>query len=1340
MPFFSVNSSAARESPSDAYCHELVSGTNLYNYCYPQAQNPTLLNLANGDLGLGYSAYTSQNATNCPGSNGATSGRIAFEVSADGGATFGAPTYLGNTTCRYLQAIEPSFAATPDGHVFAAFVEENHSAVANPRLPRDYGSTLGGRSADALGFVNSTDNGSTFGAVTTITSGGNISRPQTAAFGKSVYVVYENISNSSICVGFACIKSVALHLLYSPDNGATWRGPYSLPGLGATWNFTAMSPSIAVNASGTVAVAYATNRACAYSPFSFCSVYGDDIVVAESSSNGSTWSSPTTVATAVGESANYLGYFLPQFFQQEPSTSIAYAPNGTALYVAWAGTYNHTTRYIFGNYQISGIFAARSFNGGRSWSAQPIAAQLNGTSLDSYFGVAVGAGPSGAELTYTDFNTSYCANPPCSPLVNAYVQWVVSSTNGTSFGPPQFLSLRSETTTPYGFQSSWPGYSASVLLTGSGPRIAYSLVDNEVNTQSPHGGGTLFNLTFATNLSVARPVPSNGSLYLNFSATHRPLGSLWAPTVDGVAFPTTASFVNVTGIPANQFLFLGASNITVSPLRIRVPALGLRSYIEFNASRVIRVNYSADYSGVYVAVAPANIGFGGGEQFQVAAGNDSFDDFSGTGVGVATPAFPWYFLTGSNVSFRGSGFPIPPLYWVGLGPGNYSGPGANANVTMVGPLNETLWLGVSASGSVEVAAPGLPTSSRFRFQWDGAPESGIGGSSVDVVNVSAGGHRITNITANSSAIGSEYFGQADTANPVLVPITPLVNLTFALVDLTSTPGVITFQAPAAVVGSLWEMEFNGTVYSSDTPWINVTEHAGTFPAGAFPFTGGDGVSHYVPTQTIGPLAVVPGHTYSIAFSPAFQLTVLASTGGSASPATQYVAAGATVAIRATVATNFGFVGWAGGGNGSYSGPGTPANVTVSGPVTELAQFVPLPLARFNLTFRALGLPAGTEWSVSVNGTGHAGSGSTIVVGGLYPSNAPGGQGLYPLSVPTVFANSSTSGQFTAIGYPANVSTNGTTVVPIVFEARFLVSVVAGVGGSVSAVVASGPLGLPSYVANNTLVQITASSAVGYQFANWSGSGPGSYSGPAIQWTLQVNGSANETAVFAVEVQTPVPTFTLELVETAPLPAGTIWTAQVGAFNASSSGTTLNVTGLIQGEYSIQIPAVTSADGRTRYGVAIAIPAQIVDRDAIIHFAFSASFQVLVTASSGGSVPPLTGWIPNGSLLALNATPDLGQVFTTWSGIGPGSYSGANQTENVTVTAPITEVAAFVSVPSSHSTNGLSGSSSVELALLAAGVVLVVVAVAVLLIARSRRRPPAVSPPSDPTAPDWEEPT
>ncbi|MCI4318271.1 MAG: hypothetical protein L3J96_07005, partial [Thermoplasmata archaeon] len=185
--------------------------------------------------------------------------------------------------------------------------------------------------------------------------------------------------------------------------------------------------------------------------------------------------------------------------------------------------------------------------------------------------------------------------------------------------------------------------------------------------------------------------------------------------------------------------------------------------------------------------------------------------------------------------------------------------------------------------------------------------------------------------------------------------------------------------------------------------------------------------------------------------------------------------------------------------------------------------------------------------------------------------------------------------------------------------------------------------------------------------------------------------------------------------------GTVWTVKVGSLNVTSSGPFLNVTGLGVGTYTLSVAATYSPDGATRYVLQSPPPPVHLSQNYTLPFALSPSFWVALTASSGGTVPALGGWYAPSASLVLNASPSDGYQFVSWVGSGTGSYSGANLTQSVTVTAPIQEVATFETIPASSGAS-TSGTSTTTWALIGVGLVLLAAAVVVIVLPRMRRPP------------------
>ncbi len=88
------------------------------------------------------------------------------------------------------------------------------------------------------------------------------------------------------------------------------------------------------------------------------------------------------------------------------------------------------------------------------------------------------------------------------------------------------------------------------------------------------------------------------------------------------------------------------------------------------------------------------------------------------------------------------------------------------------------------------------------------------------------------------------------------------------------------------------------------------------------------------------VAPVSNTTYSATFKIQYTLTMQAGPGGSVTPVSGWQDAGGLVTITASPDSGYSFQSWTGSGVGSYTGSSNPRTISVSGPVTELANFTP----------------------------------------------------------------------------------------------------------------------------------------------------------------------------------------------------------------------------------------------------------------------------------------------------------------------------------------------------------------------------------------------------------------
>jgi hypothetical protein len=1345
-------------SESDCYPFAGLTG------CYVQAQDPTLVQLPNTQVGVGYSVLTSLNSTNfesCPSANDTVT-RVAFAVSPDNGTSFGTPTLLPTAAgaCNFVQQLEPTFAVSGT-HLWGAYITTNATPAqmilpafsSNPPVLQWWD-----RTTAAIAIVNSTDNGTSWGNATLIANGSNFANPVLTSFGNSLYLLYQNISNGTSILplsGLSGAAPIAEELLYSPNDGASWNGPYTIPGENSSQNNTTIGGSIAVSKTGTVAVAYATNRSCInYCYASYYAASGEDVVDVTSNTNGTTWSPIHTIAKAQGEIIRPYGpappYSCSQFspsgtglcglFEDAPMTSVSWG-TGANVYVAWeAAPFRNVTStpaYYY-NYNHVAVYAGASTDSGQTWTwsevSPPLSNQTDAQNLidEQWFNPAIGYSGGVVYLTFSYLNWGELTGFQAYGngfATNSYSQWVATSANGISYASPTliYISTRSDGLAYYHNM----GVHASVGFTASGsPLFAYALADGWFTDVFP---GTY---DFVVTLSVSSPW-SGPTTTLTVEETGLANGTSWEFALDGGTYTTTAASVNVTGIPVGQQMVVTwpGTAVSIGYRDLLEPVISTSTFPTFFGPTTVWFNFTSFYgvtftpgpNDYYLSIELENEGSG------MEYGYDAYWEtelYAGavyyyTGGNV----FPWYLPSGTT--FDLSPTPTGLLfayyytqqfvgYWNGTGAGSYTGSGNSANLTVSSPFNETLWDLAVGTYSEEFLPVGLPASSTYSFDLDGTGYGAAGTTPTVVQGLETGGHSITNITATSSTSGWSYFGQSTGGNPLLVPLVAQDNLTFSFVNLSATPGTVSFHAVGVTPGSPWQLTFNGTTYSSNTPWINLTTRPGTYLVGTAPVVSANGTTALAP-QAFGPsLNVTTGGTYDVNYTAAYQLSVLRSTGGAVTPpaASTWVAANVTSTITATPSSGYTWGGWTGIGAGSYTGMNLTAHLSLQGPVQEFASFVPEPQNRFNLTVNETGLPTGTSWTVYLGGVGYSSTSASFVVPDLYSCAVSGSRGDYSVSVPIV--GGSTGTEFLpAPGTPTTACV--TTGLVVAFNTEYAVTVSQTSGG----VVSGGSVPGVTWVDAGGAATFQETPNFDYAFAGWVGTGPGSVSGTLGTIVVSPTGAVTELAEFALRVTAPQPTFSVTFTASATLPSGTAWTV---VFNGTTYGGTapaIVVPNVRNGTYLYSVPEVGgTSTGALYQPTAPGISTKVSGGPDGVPVTFTASYWVEVSGVGSGTVTG-QGWVASGHSVTLNATPTGTDTFVGWTGTGNDSYSGTNQGPTLRVFAPVEEVASFAPAPSAISTTSSPSSPSVALE---AGLAIVglVVGLAVGVVVARRGRPPATA--------------
>jgi uncharacterized repeat protein (TIGR02543 family) len=1105
-----------------------------------------------------------------------------------------------------------------------------------------------------------------------------------AVVGNTIYIAYVFTENSSaIYPGVPygpSVPALDVQVIASTNGGSTWSTPVVLPAMNATAGYWANSPSIAINSTGTVGVAYATNRSCVlycyYLPGAY---YADQIVFSTSTNNGTSWSAPTVVGNLTGETRYYQYYYdrytfaYTQPWMNTPQTAVKYGGTGQSIYVAFAGTYVKSTVYSYYNYQTSGVFASYSANAGATWTQSRVQATSSTVNYDHVYspGIAVSGGT--AYIAYVWENTSYCPSLPCSPFVSGYSSWLAASTNGVNW--TSTFSAIARMPGYYYSQAGWQGWQSTVTIGAGAKPVTATTLPGAYSFGSAGTNGTIpiYAETWYANVSIGYQYagPTTNVLFVEHNLT---AGSTWGISVDGYVSRGNGTAINVSLVPIGVGVLLAVLSQSAAYRTAETSTISVPSYYAFSAPKTVDVNYSIQY-GVSFSIEPSSAPY---VEVYISYGTQFYyvEAFSGRSYGY--PAQPWYFPGGVTLEFFGTGEP-PVTYWNGTGPGSYTGGGIDINLTLTAPVNETAWGGSYGVYTEGFYANGLPSTSVYSFAFNGANYSSSATSWTNVSNVGTGGYSVSHITANSSTAGWEYFGWIPGgSNVVVVPAQPTVGFDFAFVDVAAPSGTVTFHALGIGSGTVWSVQFNGTYYSSSTPWLNVSTRTGTFPWAVGAAVAANASVGYAPVGTGGSVSVTTGSTVNISYTSAYRVDVVAGLGGSVSGAgNHWLAHGAMTTYMAVASNGYTFGGWTGTGTGSYTGSSVNATVTVGGALTETASFYPLPSDRFNATFQQSTIPSGTWWTVYLNGVGYSSNTPTLTVSNLL-SCAAGTAGQYRESVPAAYDNSSGATRYvTAIAPPPVFCTSGGYLQTLTFAPEYQVSVSATPGGSAYLANANVQSNTSLWAAPTDTVQLTAIHAVGYSFGGWNGTGSGSYTGGSISSPISAGGPVVEFATFVPLPPPPNPKYTETFVSSVSFGAGTSWSVKVQSTSYAGVGTKVVVPNLVPATYTVTVSVATASDGLSRWAPATATFPIHVTANGSQTVAFGKpSYWVTIGGSAGGTERPSSGWYATGTQLDLNATPDLGQTFVAWQGTGNGNYSGNLSATTLQVAGPVTEFATF----------------------------------------------------------------
>jgi hypothetical protein len=1354
--------------------------------CVVAADDPSLNLTSQGDLVAAYTAWSVE--APCASARPYALTEIGIVVSTNSGSTWSTPSYLGNPVCsspsvsEYPSAWEPSLTSLSNGTLVLTYIEYNVSASGGfpPRL--SFVATSPSVTYDRLVVSRSYDAGAHWTVPLVLNTSADPAltptsfapvRPVVTATGTTVYLAWMNLSDQ--LNGFGTGSS-GIHVVASTDGGQSFGAPTNLTTLvGSPGTSVAMNPSIAVDPSGRLYVAYATNLsylAVLGCPSSGC-YYGGwsaSVEVATSVNNGTSFAYTPIAGTALVPLSRWGPFF-------DPSPVLAVGPGGGQVYVAYSSGYLQPLCSIYGCYTGLGAtlsVANSSTNGATFSSPHPVDPYLLGGTVDGanlLYNPAIGVTSDGVlQMTATYDNFSICAAGAagtfCGPQAEIYVN---STDNGATFSPAIYVGDNS--TQLYLNPNNPDGEYATLVTAGSSVWLAWTsdICPAWITAAAfsacpwPGTGG-------ASGVQISELFHGAG-LTLTFSETGLPAGTTWTTDVLGnVREGSAPTNLVITGVPAGLNLTWNLSAEAQYGYRYTA-STSIASPSVLTSSTTVSVSYATQVLLQLSAVPflpPYPYGGvpgcgGGGFYWNLTACPDinwnvtpaPGPDWVAVGSVVplsVTPndvlycnqAYPCYSTNILNLSF---------LSWKGTGSSASNTTSHFTNVTVNAPVNETAsftfngwcyyeW--VSAYNPAYYAC--LGPNDTYGFHETGLPSGTnwgvtISGGTQTQTNESTTDWNIFQSTLNASLLnytvwtvpdghtGNLWVPAATPVSPIVPEVDPVVQVNFTLEAPSAATFPIVVNALNLPAATSWSYSIDSTQYGSSTPSAPAVDVlGGTHTIGASDVVLSNS-TRYVPA-TIDTLDLsgtgirsnfstpsaslsIQGATYAdVNYSVQYWLQATATSCGNVSASSGWYSSGTSVDLTATPGAGCEFVGWSGRGAGSVSSTNTVIGPYVAGPITELAVFEPLPPATWTVTVTEVGLGAHTTFSVGLDGRLYS-STTQISVPGL-------ATGIYTLSLPYAYENGSdgtrylptlSSTNLTAVAGGYLIDTDGSIVLS--YATQYLVNSSASAGGTVS------PAGAGWYDAGSQ-VTLAATPADGQVFVGWAGAGLGAFSTLSSSFGLLVTGPASEVASFAPAPAPPTETFGLTVTESG-LVSGTSWSAEIGTAGVASVTSTVTAT-LPNGTYEVGLPIISGATGVRYVPDPSFTNVTISGSGGSASVVYSPEFYLTLTASSGGSISPSPGWFANGTVVSLTATPsNASELFVNWTG----AVVSTSSTVSVTVDGPISESAGFQ--PVAHSTPPTTGSnpSSTNGLLVSVGLLVGLLVLGTILgLLLLRRRPPA----------------
>ncbi len=372
-----------------------------------------------------------------------------------------------------------------------------------------------------------------------------------------------------------------------------------------------------------------------------------------------------------------------------------------------------------------------------------------------------------------------------------------------------------------------------------------------------------------------------------------------------------------------------------------------------------------------------------------------------------------------------------------------------------------------------------------------------------------------------------------------VDVSPFENL-YLNVTLEIKSYGITFTENGLPSGISWSVTLNGTTESSTSNSITFQE-----PNGSYSYTvgiyQGYSASPYSGTVTVNGGSQTVGITftqvkYSVTFTETgltsstkwyVNITGQLSSGPIPSTITSYSVYLANGTYSYTVAT----------GNKQYKPLSYSGSFTVNG--AAISQSITFSEVTYSITFSGIGLPLGTSWSLTLNGTTESSTNSTITF------NEPNGSYPFQVLPPSGFSVSPLSGKLTVSGSNVSETLLFTPSMPKVYSIMFTESgLTSGTSWSISL------NGTTLSSSNNTIEFTEPNGSYFYTIQTIPGYRTTDYSG-----SFKVNGNSVDEDIEWAMILYPI------IMTEYGIPSGTSWSATLTGttFNGQSVNVTLSST-------------------------------------------------------------------------------------------------------------------------------------------------------------------------------------